>query len=88
MTHHFMTFVGLLMVISGLLLLVGRFVPLALTLLGPILVNIPLYHALIDPEGGAKAAVLGIVATALWLFLLLVYRKSFYSLLHPAPEAL
>lgn len=86
--HHFMTFVGLLMVIAGLLLLVGRFVPLALTLLGPILVNILLYHALIDPEGGVKAAIPGIVATVLWLFLLVVYRKSFYTLFHPAPEAL
>ena len=40
MTSHYMTFVGLLMVIAGLLLLVGRYVPLALVILGPILVNI------------------------------------------------
>jgi len=86
--HHFMTFVGLLMVVAGILLLVGRFVPFALTLLGPILVNILLYHALIDPEAGVGAAIPGLVATALELFLIAVYRKSFYSLFHPAPEVL
>ncbi len=87
-THGFMTVVGLIMVVAGVLLLVGRFVPLALTLLGPILVNILLYHALIDPAGGLGAAVPGLVATVLEVFLILIYRKSFYTLFHPAPEAL
>jgi uncharacterized membrane protein YphA (DoxX/SURF4 family) len=85
-SHHYMTFVGLLMVIAGVLLLVGRFVPLALTLLGPILVNILLYHALLAPEAGVGAAIPGLVATVLELFLILVYRKSFYTLFYPAPE--
>jgi uncharacterized membrane protein YphA (DoxX/SURF4 family) len=85
-SHHYMTVVGLLMVISGLLLLVGRFVPLALTILGPILVNILMYHAMMQPEAGVGAAIPGIVATVLEVFLILVYRKSFYTLFHPAPE--
>ena len=88
MHHGVMTFVGLLMVIAGLLLLVGRFVPLALVILGPILVNILLYHALIDPAGGVKAAIPGIVATFLEGFLITIYRRSFYTLFHPAPEIL
>jgi len=87
-THGVMTFVGLLMVIAGILLLVGRFVPLALVILGPILVNILLYHALIDPAGGVKGAIPGLIATFLELFLITVYRKSFYTLFHPAPEVL
>jgi len=78
----YMAFVGVLMVISGLLLLVGRFVPLALTILAPILVNILLFHFLIAHGGAA----MGLVATALELFLMSVYRKSFYTLFHPAPE--
>ncbi len=86
--HGVMTFVGLLMVIAGLLLLVGRFVPLALVILGPILINILLYHALIDPQGGAKAAIPGIVATVLEVVLITVYRRSFYTLFYPAPEIL
>ena len=79
----YMTFVGVLMTISGLLLLVGRYVPLALTILAPILVNILLFHFCIQ-HGGAG---MGLIATVLELFLLYVYRKSFYTLFHPAPEA-
>jgi uncharacterized membrane protein YphA (DoxX/SURF4 family) len=88
MNHGVMNFVGLLMVIAGLLLLVGRYVPLALVILGPILVNILLYHARIDPQGGVKAAIPGIVATVLEVFLITVYRRSFYTLFYPAPEIL
>jgi len=61
-THNYMTFVAVLMLIACLLFLVGRFVPLALTLLGPILVNILLFHILL--EHGSAAAT-GIIATAL-----------------------
>ena len=43
--------IGLLEVIAGLLLLVGRFVPLALTILGPIIVNILLFSILIAQGG-------------------------------------
>src|SRR5437016_14204403 len=44
-------FIGGFQVIGGLLLLVGRFVPLALTILGAIIVNILIFHALMAPEG-------------------------------------
>lgn len=81
-THNYMTFVALLMVIAGLLLLVGRFVPLALTILGPICVNILLFHFLLA-HGGAAG---GIIATALELFLIYVYRRSFLGLFDAAPE--
>src|SRR6478752_143842 len=40
-----------LQVISGALLLINRYVPLALTILGPIIVNILLFHALMSPAG-------------------------------------
>ncbi len=49
--HHFLYVVGALQLIGGLLLLVGRFVPLGLVLLGPVIVNIILYHALLEPTG-------------------------------------
>ena len=32
----------------GLLLLIGRYVPLGLTLLGPVIVNILLFHSFLD----------------------------------------
>jgi uncharacterized membrane protein YphA (DoxX/SURF4 family) len=82
-THNFMTFVGLLMVIAGLLLLVGRYVPLALVILGPILVNILLFHLLFT--GGAGIGP-GLVSTILEIFLIWAYRLSFRGLFDAAPE--
>jgi uncharacterized membrane protein YphA (DoxX/SURF4 family) len=73
MTSHYMQFVSALMVVSGLLLLAGRFVPLALTLLGPILVNILLFHALLL-HAGYQA---GVVATLLWLLVFWRHRSAF-----------
>ena len=75
-THKYMSFVALLQVIGGLLLLVGRFVPLGLTILAPILVNILLFHILLEPQGVA----IGMVCTVLELFLLYAYRLSFRGL--------
>jgi putative oxidoreductase len=43
--------VSTLQVISGALLLINRYVPLALTILAPIVVNILLYHLLMNPTG-------------------------------------
>jgi uncharacterized membrane protein YphA (DoxX/SURF4 family) len=80
--HGMMKFVSLLMVVAGLLLLVGRFVPLGLVILGPILVNILLYHLLLEPKGIA----VGIVATVLEVFLIWAYRLSFRGLFDAAPE--
>ncbi len=84
MAHHWMNFVSVIMVVSGLLLLVNRFVPLALTFLGPILVNILLFHILL--MGGSGIAP-GLIATILELFLLFVYRRSFLPLFAMNPEA-
>ena len=80
---HWMTFVGAVMTVAGLLLLVNRFVPLALTLLAPVLVNILLYHALLWPHGAALA----IVALVLEVVLLAFYFRSFTPLLAMNPEA-
>lgn len=80
---HWMTFVGALMTIAGLLLLVNRFVPLALTLLAPILVNILLYHALLWPHGVVPA----LVGLVLEVVLIAAYFRSFLPLLAMNPEA-
>jgi putative oxidoreductase len=68
-----------LQVLGGLCLLSGRFVPLGLTLLGPIIVNIDLYHLFIDRSGLPMAIVISIVA----LFLLWVYRDKFPAIFRP-----
>jgi putative oxidoreductase len=72
--------IALLQVVGGLLLLIGaRFVPLGLTLLGPVIVNIMLYHIFLDPSGLAMACVTSILA----LFLLWVYRYKFPAIFQP-----
>jgi putative oxidoreductase len=62
---------------GGLLLLIGRKVPLGLTLLGPVIVNILFYDIFLDRSG----LPMGIVIAALALFLLWAYRKAFAGLL-------
>jgi putative oxidoreductase len=71
--------IGGLQVIGGLLLLVGRFVPLGLTILGAIIVNIWLFHLLMAPEGLPPA----ILVTVLELFLVWRHRDAFAGLLRP-----
>lgn len=80
---HWMTFVGAVMTIAGLLILVNRFVPLALTLLAPVIVNILLYHVLLWPHGMALA----VVGLALEVVLIAAYFRSFVPLLAMNPEA-
>ncbi len=71
--------IGGMQVIAGLLLLIGRFVPLGLTILGAIIFNIWAFHILMAPEGFPPAA----VVTLLWVFLVWQYRESFAGLLRP-----
>jgi uncharacterized membrane protein YphA (DoxX/SURF4 family) len=66
-------------VIGGLLLLIGRFVPLGLTILGAIIVNIWAFHLLMAPEGLPP----GIVVTILELFLIWQYRDAFKGIVRP-----
>lgn len=72
--------IAVLQVAGGLLLLAGgRFVALGLTLLGPIIVNIVLYHIFLDTEGLPMAACVSLCA----LFLLWVYRFKFPAIFQP-----
>ena len=76
----YMYAIAVLQVVGGLLLLIGaRFVPLALTLLGPVIVNIVLYHLFLEPKGLPMACLISILA----LFLLWVYRFKFPAIFKP-----
>jgi uncharacterized membrane protein YphA (DoxX/SURF4 family) len=72
-------------VACGVLLLAGRFVPLALALLAPIVVNIIFFHAFLAPSGIA----LPLVVLALELFLAWSYRDAYRPMLaaRAAPSA-
>jgi putative oxidoreductase len=69
---HYVLFISAFQLAGGALLLVNRYVPLALTFLGPVIVNILLYHLLLDHAGASMA----IVVAILWGFL--VYRQRQY----------
>ena len=78
MSHYFLV-VGALEVAGGALLLTGRFLPLGLTLLGPVIVNILCFHLFMLPSG----LPLAIVVAALALFLLWRHREHFTGLVKP-----
>lgn len=58
----FLTVVKMLELLGGILLLTGRYVNLALAVLGPIVIVIVLYHFLIVEGGYPMAIVLGVLA--------------------------
>jgi len=71
--------VGFCRVAGGLILLIGRYVPLGLTLLGPVIVNILCFHIFMNHQGLPIA----LVVAALALFLLWHHRTNFAGLLKP-----
>jgi len=80
MGSGYMHVIAVLQILGGLCLLLGaRFVPLGLTLLGPIIVNIVLFHLFLDPNNLPMA----IVTAALALFLLWIYRFKFPAIFQP-----
>jgi putative oxidoreductase len=80
---HYLIAVFLLQIIGGALLLANRFIPLALILLGPVLVNILLFHSLMAPEGLPMA----LFATVLWAILFYAERRAFAGMLAQRAEA-
>jgi putative oxidoreductase len=63
----------LLQIVPALLLLVNRYVPLALTILGPIIFNIVCIHVFMAPAG----LPLAILVTILWILVAYSVRSAF-----------
>jgi uncharacterized membrane protein YphA (DoxX/SURF4 family) len=61
----------------GALLLLNCFVPLALALIAPVIVNIIAFHIFLSPTGYVPA----IIVTALEIYLAWAYRRSFRPML-------
>jgi uncharacterized membrane protein YphA (DoxX/SURF4 family) len=70
---HYLHAVCLVEVIGGVLLLSGQFIPLGLVLLGPVLVNILLFHTFLFPSGFPPA----LFTTVLWFIVFYGVRKAF-----------
>ena len=69
----YMYFVSLVQLVGGVILLSGQFIPLALVLLGPVLVNILLFHISFLPAGLPP----GLLSTLLWFIIFFGYRRAF-----------
>ncbi|MCR3750882.1 DoxX family membrane protein [Lentzea californiensis] len=66
--------------VAGIMLLVNRFVPLALALLAPLVVGVFGFHLLLEPSGAVIAVVLAVVE----IYLAWVHRDAFVPMLRPA----
>lgn len=74
---YFFTFLKITEFVCGLLLVTGRFVPLALVVLSPIILNILMVHIFLD-RSGLPVALFLVIAN---LFLAYCYRDAFKPLL-------
>jgi uncharacterized membrane protein YphA (DoxX/SURF4 family) len=80
MSSGYIYVIAVFQILGGLCLLLGaRFVPLGLTLLGPVIVNIVLYHVFLDTQGLPMAIIVALLA----LFLLWIYRFKFPAIFQP-----
>ena len=75
---HYLTLIFALQVIGGVLLLANRYVPLALAILAPVIVNILSFHALMAPSG----LPLALFVTVLWALVFVHVRTAFAALFH------
>ena len=82
-TGYFLTVLKIVETVSGLLLLVRLFSPLALVLLAPVIVQILLFHLFLDPAGLPMAAVIVTLETYLGF---VVYPDSFKGVLAAKPR--
>jgi hypothetical protein len=82
---HYLWVIFAFQVIAGVLLLVNRYVPLAVAILAPVIVNILSFHALMAPSG----LPLAIFAALLWVVMFIDVRPAFSGLFQPRlqPEA-
>ena len=76
---HYLWVIFAFQVFAGLLLLVNRYVALALAVLAPVIVNILTFHALMAPGG----LPLAIFVTLLWAIIFIHVRSAFSGLFQP-----
>ena len=84
LASHFAAFFFAGQVLGGVLLLVGYFVPLSLTILLAELYNILAFHLTLEEGSGIAPA---LVACVLWVIVFLQYRSSFAEILRSKPAA-
>lgn len=76
-TGYMMPLIKIVEIVGGLLLLMGRYIPLGIALLAPVIVNIVLFHLFLAPSG-LPIALLLLVAE---IYLVWSYRDVFRPML-------
>ncbi len=71
-TGYFWPFMRSLEIVGGIALISGRFIPLALTILAPITLQILLFHLALEPQNIPMAVIMFLLHT------FLIYRYWFY----------
>ncbi len=73
---HYLYVIGFFQVVPAVLLLANRYVPLALTLLGPMIVNILFFHTLMAPSG----LLIAVIVALLWFLIFWHVRRAFVGI--------
>jgi putative oxidoreductase len=81
-TGYMFPLIKVVEVAAAVLIVTRRFAPLGVVLVAPVVLNIALYHLVLDPNGAAIAAILvGCEAFLLW-----TYRAALRPLFAPQPS--
>jgi putative oxidoreductase len=79
---HYVLFVSGIEVVSGILFVINRYVPLGLTLHGPVIVNILLFHAFMSPS----LILPGLLVTVFWFIVFWSVRSAFAGIFQQKVE--
>ena len=80
---HYLWVIFAFQVIAGLLLLINRYVPLAVAILAPVIVNILSFHVLMAPSG----LPLALFVAVLWAVIFVDVRPAFARLFQARLQA-
>jgi putative oxidoreductase len=82
MTTKYIWIVGAFEIVGGLLLLINRYVPMALSLVAPVIVNILAVSILMDHRGLPA----GIGVTILWILVFVRVKSAFDGIFAPTGQ--
>jgi len=82
-TSHYVWVIFALQVVSAVLLLANRYVPLAVAVLAPVIFNILVFHALMAPSG----LPLALFVAVLWAVIFVDVRPAFAGLFQSRLQA-
>jgi putative oxidoreductase len=80
---HYLWVIFAFQVVAGVLLLVNRYVPLAVAVLAPVIVNILAFHALMAPSGLPLALFVAVLWAAIFIDVRPAFSGLFQSRLQP-----